>query len=255
MKITKIECIPVSMKFSKPMVMSIGSIPAADSVVVKIHTDAGITGVAETGDTSVWYMGDSQDSIMHLITRVYGPQVLLGEDPFKIEKIVARMDKSVKLNQHSKAVIDYALHDLVGKALNTPVYNLLGGLSNERIPLCFVMSSDTPEVVAEDGANMIKAGFRSLKLKVGLRSLEEDVELVAALRGAVGGKVQNHDRCQRRMALQSGAEHPEENGKIRHFPLRTAACPAGIFRAWPACAAKWTSRSSPTNPPASSMIC
>ena len=44
MKITKIECIPVSMKFAKPMVMSVGSIPAADGVVVKIHTDAGITG-------------------------------------------------------------------------------------------------------------------------------------------------------------------------------------------------------------------
>ncbi len=188
-KINKIECIPVSMKFAKPMVMSIGSIPAADSVVVKIHTDAGITGVGETGDTSVWYMGDSQDSIMHLINKVYGPQILLGEDPFRIERIVARMDKSVKLNQHSKAVIDYALHDLVGKALNTPVYNLLGGLSNEKIPLCYVMSSDTPDVVAADGAKMIKAGFRSLKLKVGLRSLEEDVELVAALRKAVGGNV------------------------------------------------------------------
>jgi L-alanine-DL-glutamate epimerase-like enolase superfamily enzyme len=188
-KITKVECIPISMKFAKPMIMSIGSIPAADAVVVKIGTDAGITGIAETGDTSVWYMGDSQDSIMHLINKVYGPQILLGEDPFRIERIVARMDKSVKLNQHSKAVIDYALHDLVGKALNTPVYNLFGGLSNEKIPLCYVMSSDTPEMVAADGVKMIEAGFRSLKLKVGLRSLEEDVRLVGALRAAVGRNV------------------------------------------------------------------
>lgn len=188
MKITRIECIPVSLKFAKPMIMSIGAIPAADSVVLKIHTDEGITGVAETGDTSVWYMGDSQDSIMHLVNNVYGPQILLGEDPFKIEKIVSRMDKSVKLNQHSKALVDYALHDIKGKALNTPIYNLLGGLSNEKIPLCFVMSSDSPEQVAADGVKLLKAGFRSLKLKVGLRSMEEDVELVAALRKAVGGK-------------------------------------------------------------------
>lgn len=186
MKITKIECIPVSLKFTKPMIMSIGAITTADSVVVKIHTDEGITGISETGDTSVWYMGDSQDSIMHLINKVYGPQILLGEDPFKIEKIVSRMDKSVKLNQHSKAVIDYALHDLKGKALKTPVYNLLGGLSHEKIPLCFVMSSDSPEQVAADGVKLLKAGLRSLKLKVGHRSLEEDVELVAALRKAVG---------------------------------------------------------------------
>ena len=188
MKITKIECIPVSLKFAKPMIMAIGPIPAADEVVVKIHTDEGITGICETGDTSVWYMGESPDSIMHLINNVYGPQILLGEDPFRIEKIVAKMDKAVKLNQQSKAVIDYCLHDLIGKALNTPVYNLLGGLSNERIPLCYVMSSDTPEIVASDGQKLLKAGFRSLKLKVGNRSTEEDIELVAALREAVGNK-------------------------------------------------------------------
>ena len=41
MKITKIECIPVSMKFAKPMIMACGAIPAADEVVVKVHTDAG----------------------------------------------------------------------------------------------------------------------------------------------------------------------------------------------------------------------
>jgi L-alanine-DL-glutamate epimerase-like enolase superfamily enzyme len=187
-KITRIECIPVSLKFAKPMLMSGGAELASDVVVVKIHTDEGITGICESGGTSPWYMGESQDSMMHNINAVYGPRILLGEDPFKIEQIVAMMDKTVKANNQSKAVIDYALHDIKGKAFNTPVYNLLGGLSNEKIPLCFVMSSDTPEQVAADGIRLLKAGFRSLKLKVGLRTLEEDVELVAALRAAVGDK-------------------------------------------------------------------
>jgi L-alanine-DL-glutamate epimerase-like enolase superfamily enzyme len=189
MKITKVECIPVSLKFTKPMIMSGGAHLGADVVVVKIHTDAGITGICETGDTSMWYMGESQDSMMHLINTVYAPHILIGEDPFKIEKIVAKMDKAVKLNNQSKAVIDHALHDLCGKALGVPVYNLLGGLSNEKIPLCFVMSSDTPEVVAADGVKLVKAGYKALKLKVGLRSLEEDVDLVAQLRKAVGSSV------------------------------------------------------------------
>ena len=151
MKITGIECIPVSLKFAKPMIMAGGAELASDVVVVKIHTDEGITGICETGGTSPWYMGESQDSIMHNISKVYGPQILLGEDPFKIEQIVARMDKAVRANYQSKAVIDYCLHDIKGKALNTPVYNLLGGLSSEKIPLCFVMSSDTPDIVAADG--------------------------------------------------------------------------------------------------------
>lgn len=186
MKIIKIECIPVSLHFAKPMKMGGGTADCADSVVVKIHTDEGVTGICETGDTSPWYMGESQDSIMHNINRVYGPQVLLGEDPFNIERIVARMDKAAKVNNQSKAVIDYALHDIAGKALGVPVYKILGGLSNEKIPLAFVMSSGTVEEVSEEGRQLVKAGFRGLKLKVGTKSIGEDLEMLAALREAVG---------------------------------------------------------------------
>lgn len=186
MKITKIECIPVSIPFAKPMKMGGGTAACSDAVVVKIHTDEGITGICETGDTSPWYMGESQDSIMHNINKVYGPQVLLGEDPFNIERIVARMDKAAKVNNQSKAVIDYALHDIVGKALGVPVYKILGGLSNERIPLVFVMSSGTVEEVGAEGKQLVKAGFRGLKLKVGAKSIAEDLDMLGALREAVG---------------------------------------------------------------------
>jgi L-alanine-DL-glutamate epimerase-like enolase superfamily enzyme len=189
MKITKIECIPVSMPFAKPMKMGGGTAVGADSVVVKIHTDEGITGICETGDTSPWYMGESQDSIMHNINKVYGPQVLLGEDPFNIERIVAGMDRAAKLNNQSKAVIDYALHDIMGKALGVPVYKLLGGLSNPRIPLAFVMSSGTPDEVMAEGRALVKAGFRGMKLKVGAKSIGEDLEMLGALRQAVGKDV------------------------------------------------------------------
>ena len=189
MKITKIECIPVSIRFAKPMKMGGGTAECADAVVVKIHTDEGITGVSETGDTSPWYMGESQDSIMHNINKVFGPQILLGEDPFNIERIVARMDKAAKVNNQSKAVIDYALHDIMGKALGVPVYKLLGGLSNEKIALAFVMSSGTAEEVGAEGQMLVKAGFKALKLKVGAKSIEEDLEMVGALREAVGNNI------------------------------------------------------------------
>jgi L-alanine-DL-glutamate epimerase-like enolase superfamily enzyme len=189
MKITKIECIPVSLPFAKPMVMSGGPAKCADAVVLKIHTDEGITGIAETGDTSLWYMGESQDSILSNITNIFAPQILLGEDPFNIEKIVARMDKAARANNQSKAVVDYALHDLMAKALGVPLYNLLGGLSNPKIALAFVMSSGTPGEVTDEGKALVKAGFKGLKLKVGARTPDEDIELVAALREAVGNKI------------------------------------------------------------------
>jgi L-alanine-DL-glutamate epimerase-like enolase superfamily enzyme len=188
MKITKIECIPVSLKFAKPIKMGGGVATRADTVVVKLYTDEGITGISETGDTSPWYMGESQDSIMHNINNVYGP-FLLGENPFNIETIVAKMDKAAKSNSQSKAVIDYALHDIMGKALGVPVYKLLGGLANEKIQLAFVMSSGTVEEVSAEGKALVKAGFKGLKLKVGARTPDEDIEMVGALKKAVGSNI------------------------------------------------------------------
>ncbi len=186
MKITSIECIPVSLPFAKPVVMSGGVEACSDVVVVKMHTDDGIVGIAESGGTSPWYQGESQDSIMHNINNVFGPEILLGEDPFNIEKIVARMDKAARGNNQAKAVLDYALHDIMGKALGVPVYKLLGGLSNEKIPLGFVMSSGTAEEVSAEGVKLLKAGFHCLKLKVGAQSAEDDIETIGALREAVG---------------------------------------------------------------------
>jgi len=186
MKITSIECIPVSLPFAKPIVMSGGVEACSDVVVVKMHTDDGIVGIAESGGTSPWYQGESQDSIMHNINNVFGPEILLGEDPFNIEKIVARMDKAARGNNQAKAVLDYALHDIMGKALGVPVYKLLGGLSNEKIPLGFVMSSGTAEEVSAEGVKLLKAGFHCLKLKVGAQSAEDDIETIGALREAVG---------------------------------------------------------------------
>ncbi|NLE10966.1 MAG: mandelate racemase, partial [Actinobacteria bacterium] len=151
MKITQVECIPVSIPFVKPIVMSGGPATVADGVVLKVHTDEGVTGIGETGDTSLWYMGESQDSIMHNLAKVFAPQILVGEDPFNLETIVAKMDKATRSNSQSKALVDYALHDLMGKALGVPVYKLLGGLSNPKIALAFVMSSGTPEEVEAEG--------------------------------------------------------------------------------------------------------
>ena len=188
MKITRVECIPLSLPFAKPIIMSGGAVKWAHTVLLKLHTDEGITGIAECGDTSMWYMGESQDSIFYNLTSVFTP-ILLGEDPSNIEVIIAKMDKAVKVNNQSKALVDYALHDLMGKILGVPVYKLIGGLSNPKIKLAYVMSSGTPEEVAAQARKLADAGYGGLKLKVGANIVEDDVEMVAEVRKAVGSRV------------------------------------------------------------------
>jgi len=190
LRISKIECIPFTCNFKKPFPMGGGVERGSASVLIKMHTDDGILGIADSGGTSAWYRGESQDSIMSMINNIFGPSILLGEDPFNIEKIVARMDYAARDNNQAKAVIDYALHDIVGKALGVPVYQLLGGLTTEKVPLGFVLPAATPDEVVSIGMQAVRAGFRVLKLKVGHGKEEDDIENVRALREAVGDKIQ-----------------------------------------------------------------
>jgi len=188
--IDRIECLPLTTKFKKPFPMGGGLEKGPACVVVKIYTDDGIMGIGDTGATSTWYQGETQDSIMGMINGVFGPTILLGEDPFNIEKIVAGMDAAVRGNNQAKAVIDYALHDIVGKALGVPVYKLLGGLTTEKVPLGFVLPAGPVDEVAASGMAAVRAGFKVLKLKVGYGADEDDIANVRGLREAVGDKIQ-----------------------------------------------------------------
>jgi len=189
-RIVKIECIPVTAKFSKPFPMGGGVEQGSASIILKLHTDEGIIGIADSGGTSAWYRGESQDSMMSIINNIFGPSVLLGEDPFNIEKIVARMDHAARDNNQAKATVDYALHDIVGKALGVPVYKLLGGLTTEKIPLGFVLPGASTDVVVDMAKGALKAGFRALKLKVGAGNDEADIENVRALRETAGDDIE-----------------------------------------------------------------
>ncbi len=188
MKITKVECIPVTLKLKKPVLMSGGALTGSICVLLKIHTDEGITGIADSGGTSEWYSGETQESIMALIKNYYAPKALLGEDPFNIEKIMAKLDKIAKNNNQSKAVVDYALHDIMGKKLGVPVYKLLGGKTIDKIPLGYVMSTGTPEETVAEARRLADAKFGVVKIKVGFHPDEEDIENVRLIHEAVGDR-------------------------------------------------------------------
>ena len=60
-----------------------------------------------------------------------------------------------------------ALWDIVGKALDTPVYNLLGGKVRERIPLSYSIPFGAPDQMAELARERVKWGHRTIKVKIG----------------------------------------------------------------------------------------
>ena len=78
----------------------------------------------------------------------------------------------------------------MGKALDVPVYKLLGGLTTEKVPLGFVLPAGPLEEILRIGTGAVAAGFRVLKLKTGAGSDDEDVENLRTLRQTVGDDIE-----------------------------------------------------------------
>lgn len=185
-KIVKVECTPVSTPLKKPVIMPNTRITSIDSVVLKLTCDDGTVGFSDSGDTSSWYRGELQESIMGMIQQVIAPRILLGEDPRCIEKIVAKMDLLVRDNNQAKATVDFALHDLKGKLLGVPVYELLGGRTMEAARQGWVLSAGKPDDVAAEAKRAKDIGFALFKMKIGYGTIQDDIDMVHAVRETVG---------------------------------------------------------------------
>jgi len=106
-----------------------------------------------------------------------------------IELLVARMDRVAKYSYQAMAVVDCALHDIAGKKLGVPVYQLLGGRSIEKSPMGMIVATNSPEVAAQKSVEALKAGFHSIKVKCGSLSqttVKQDIANLEAIREAVG---------------------------------------------------------------------
>ena len=93
------------------------------------------------------------------------------------------LNASIGHHGGAKAGIDIALHDLVGKRLGMPVYELLG-LSSEIPPTDFTLGIDAPEVVAERARRASK--FPALKIKLGGPG---DLATLEAVRAVYSGPI------------------------------------------------------------------
>lgn len=154
-----------------------------DVVVVQIHTDEGIVGLGEIPPIPP-ETRETADEILAFMRTYLGPK-LLGQDPFDLTKIWEIMNNTTYTGVCSKGIIDIALHDIMGKALKTPLYNLLGGLCKDRFPITLTIGWGKPEEMAQRARDRMNNGYTTLRLKIG-QPLKTDLEVLKAVRENVG---------------------------------------------------------------------
>jgi len=196
MKISQIKAFAPSLPLgSQRFFSSQCAFPERNSLLVRIETDDGLVGWGEGGQYG------PPEPVAACVNHVLAPRIM-GRSPHEVtriwEELYALTRDFGQKGTYIEALsaIDIALWDLKGKALGVPVHNLLGGAFWDSIPGyatgCYYRGDDvlnhkaSLDKLAGEAASYAKAGFRLLKIKVGLLSVAADAERVAAIREAVG---------------------------------------------------------------------
>src|SRR5215469_1798631 len=164
MKITDVEAIYVRLPEVAERADS-----GQDALIVRVHTDAGITGLGEVDSAPMAVKQVIEGPVSHTITKGL-KHIVMGEDPFCTEYLWEKMYEENLyagrrgLGIHAMAGIDLALWDIKGKALQMPIWQLLGGGFRSKIR-CYASSlfGRTPAETCEIAKRVRDQGFTAVK--------------------------------------------------------------------------------------------
>ncbi|MCF7553633.1 mandelate racemase/muconate lactonizing enzyme family protein [Pseudonocardia sp. WMMC193] len=187
MKIVAVEAIPFAIPYRTPLKFASGEAHTADHVLVRVHTDDGIVGIAEAPPRPYTY-GETQESIVAVIGGIFAGEAV-GLSLLEREVLHARLDRTVG-NPTAKAAIDMACWDALGKTLDLPVTQLLGGFT-DRMRVSHMVGFAPDEVMVAEAERVRDTyGITTFKVKVGRRPVSLDVGACRALRTALGPEVE-----------------------------------------------------------------
>lgn len=186
MRIQSITTYDLECRIDEPFGWSQAWTPTRALQLVRIDTDAGISGWGECN-------APGTRSLIH----AHLASLLLGEDPLLRTRLWQRLFHALYngglaggIGGSALSALDIALWDIAGKAWGQPVSMLLGGPLRTRIPVyatgLYYRDGEFPDKLLDEARAYVDEGFLGMKTKVGGLSCREDVARVQALRTALG---------------------------------------------------------------------
>lgn len=190
MKIKAIETTPLLVPYAQPYYWSQGVTRGAEVLLIEIRTENGFAGFGEclATPTAKGVQAFVEEAARHL----------LGQSVFDRERLMTLCYQSLfqfrgncsapRFGGQVLAGLEMALWDLQGKALDRPVYELLGGAQRRYVEYFGFIQGSEPKDLAQDAVALVQQGHRTIYCKVG-RGDELDFEIVRQVREAVGSGV------------------------------------------------------------------
>lgn len=192
LRIVEVETILLSYRYKEDEVWTCPGWTSLqrNAMLVRIWTDKGLYGIGEIGEATSIPLGVEQ-----IVKERFMP-MLIGQDPTRIEYLWKKMYvRTQHWGTSALAVaiisgLETALWDILGKQLNKPVYELLGGHVRDKIRVyASAGMSKTNEDLAKEVAHYKQLGYSAVKMRIGNPDYRSDIEAVRMAREAIGSEI------------------------------------------------------------------
>lgn len=195
MKIANIEVFTLGFRFKSVFVLAGGVAGDASTlshrVFVKLTTESGATGWGEATPTPRWTY-ETTETIVSTLRKYLAPAVI-GIEVWNLDALHRAMERAISPgvtpgSPLAKSALDVAAHDAWGRALNVPLYQLLGGCRRDVFDLTWMVSVQRPADADRLVAEGLDAGYTMFDVKIGMHGPAGDLDLVRRSRSAAGGR-------------------------------------------------------------------
>jgi D-arabinonate dehydratase len=194
MRITDVKSAVLSIPLQEPTAFATTLVTAREYVVAWVETDEAVHGLGFT--VGGRYPGEGH--LIHTAIQHNLKHLVIGENPFAVERLWERMFQTTLLMGRRGAVIraisalDIALWDIIAKAAGQPLYQLLGGY-RDQVPAYasggYYREGKGLDGLAAEMGRYMDMGFTSVKMKIGRVDPRQDAERVRVARETIGPDV------------------------------------------------------------------
>ena len=183
MRIERVEAWPIHLRLNEPYRLASQHVSGVTNLLVRVIPDRGHVGHG-CGAPEPIVTGERWEDTLQALREVV-PERVQGLDP----RLRVKVGEAIQdLGPAVRAAVGMACLDLIGRHLDCPVWQLLGGV-RRAVPTCFTLPIEDLESVRERARGAVGRGFGLLKLKGGL-DVDADVAALTALRSDLGHSVE-----------------------------------------------------------------
>ncbi len=182
-RIARLDAFLIAVPLRQPMKMSGVTITHAENLLIRLEASDGVVGWGEAASAPTM-TGDTPKSLLAAAEIIR--DAAQGADLRFRPAVMERIDRALYGNTGAKSAFELALLDLIGRIHGIAAVELLGGFRRAAVEPMWLIGNATVEQDVADAESRHREGFRSFKLKIGSKTIEQDIEAAQAVRKALG---------------------------------------------------------------------